>query len=340
MRALSTRLAGALVAVALAAGCDFTPAIDIETPAFEPAVVIRSVLSAGEPALVRLSLSGDPLAAPVAPADRLPSATPAGARVTLLRDGRVVETLAPRAQTCYVSQRGACNAATGRVDVERTGAYDCSAFGGSVPVEAGATYTVRAEIPGLPAAEATVTIPQPAAVTVTDEPGGSARRFRVRVRDVPGADTRYTLAFYREYGAYRTQVCRRGGPRDTTVVLSPSFPFHFQANFKTSEPVLLATATPPATTLFLAPFTDATFDGREGSFLIEADPSVPGHVVLSGGIQVQVSTLSPTLYDAHLASRTVFSNDDPFAEPAELPGNVGGGFGLVGAAARVKVTLR
>ena len=334
---MPARLALALC-VTLAA-CDFTPAIEIETPAFAPAVVVRAILSAGEPAVVRLSLSGDPLAAPVAPADRLPTPTPAGATVTIFRDGRPVETLAPRRQTCYAAQHSSCNTTTGRTDVERSGPYDCSAFGGTLPVEPGATYTVRATVPGLPPAEATVTVPRPATVTVTEEGGDAVtRRLRVRVRDVPGAGTRYTLAFYREFEAYTTTVCRRGGARDTLV--ATPFPFRFQTRFATTEPLLLADVREPMATLFLAPFTDAGFEGGEISVVIRADAAVPPtHLVLSGGLQVQVSTLSETLYDAALAAPALFGGEDPFAEPSELPGNVAGGFGLVGAVARVDVRV-
>ena len=338
MNRSTLRLACLAALVAGAAACDFSPAVDIETPAFEPAVVVRAVLAPGQPAVVRLTVSGDPLAAPVT--TRLPSATPAGASVMLVRDGRVVDVLAPRAQTCYVSQQSRCNPETGQTETERVGPYDCSAFAGTVPVEAGVTYTIRSSIPGLPAAEATVTVPVAPQVSVAEEGAGVGERsFRVRVRDVPGRGTRYALTVFREYVGFTTQVCRVGGPRDTTF--ATPFPYRYQTRFATSDPALLADVRVPAATLFIAPFTDATFEGGELSAVIRLDAEAePANLVGSSGVQVQVATLSPTLYEAFLAAPALFRDEDPFAEPSDLPGNVGGGLGLVGAAAPVNVVVR
>ena len=333
---MHTRSAFVAIAAVLWAGCDFTPAIDVPTPAFEPAVVVRSVLAAGRPATVRLSITGDPYVVP--DVNRLPSATPAGAAVTLLRDGRVVETLTVREQTCYAAQRSSCNPATGQTDTETSGPYDCGAFVGTVPVEPGATYTIRATVPGLPAAEATVTVPLAPAVTVTEEPGDAAtRRLSVRLSDdaIPG--THYALSFFREYGAFSTQVCRRGGPRDTVVVLGQ--PYRYQDRFATSDPVLLADAAPTAT-LFLATFSDVTFDGGEAHLAFRADGAGSNaSVVETGGLVVQVAVLSPGLYDAYRTATMLFGDAAPFAEPADLPGNVDGGYGLVGATALVDVPV-
>ena len=333
---MHTRSACVLLAAALWAGCDFTPAIDVATPAFEPAVVVRSVLAAGRPATVRLSVSGDPYVVP--DENRLPSATPAGATVTLLRDGRVVEMLGVRPQTCYATQRSTCNAETGRTDTETSGPYDCGAFVGTVPVEPGATYTIRAAVPGLPAAEATVTVPAPPEVRVTEEPGDAAtRRLSVRLSDVAGPGTRYALSFFREYGAFSTQVCRRGGPRDTVVVLGQ--PFRYQDRFATSDPVLLADAD-PAATLFFATFSDATFDAGEALLTFRADAAGSNtSVVETGGLVVQIAVLSPGLSDAYRTATALFGDAAPFAEPADLPGNVDGGYGLVGAAALGDVSV-
>lgn len=329
----------ALLAVLLAltaAGCDVTPAIDIETPAFAPSIVLRAVLAAGRPPTVRLSLSGDP--AVTLPDGRTASATPAGAVVTLFRDGVPAETLAPRRQTCYAAQRGACNAETGRTDVETTGPYDCSAFGGTLPIAAGATYTVRAEVPGLPPAEATVTVPLPAEVAVEDAPGsGAPRRLRVRVRDVRGAGTRFGVALFGTFSAYTTQVCRVGGPRDTLVTLAAPSPF--QGRFATSDRLLLADARLPAASYPFVTFTDATFAGGEATFTLTADPAMPGNLVRADGYAVRVSVLSASLYEAYQTAAVLFGEDTPFAEPTDLPGNVVGGFGLVGAVATSEASV-
>lgn len=334
------RLALSLLCVACLAACDFTPAIEIETPAFEPTIVVRSVLAAGQVPVVRLSLSQDPLVAPVDPRDRRPSQTPAGASVALFRDGRLVETLAPREQTCYAEQRSVCNAATGQVETARTGPYDCSAFGGQMPVEAGATYTIRASVPGLPPAEATVTIPLAPDVAAQDD-GSDAetRRLSVRVRDAPGAGTRYALSVYRQYDAFRTQVCRVGGPRDTVITIQNG-PYAYSALFSTTDPVLLADVPVPTPTLRLAPFTDATFMDGEATVRLTL-PREDGNpnVRQTDGLIVVVSTLSADLYAAYLTAEALFSEENPFAEPAELPGNVVGGFGVVGASATTPVVV-
>lgn len=320
----------ALLAASASAGCDVTPAIDIETPAFAPAIVLRAVLAAGRTPTVRLTLSGDP--ALTLPDGRTASATPAGAVVTLFRDGIPVETLAPRRQTCYASQRSTCNPETGRTDSETTGPYDCSAFGGTLPIVAGAAYTVRAEVPGLPPAEARVAVPLPAEVAAEDAPGsGDPRRLSVRVRDVPGAGTRFGVALFRTFSAYTTQVCRVGGPRDTLVTLAS--PWNFQGRFATSDPLLLADARLPAASYPFVTFSDATFDGGEATFTLTADPAMPGNVVPADGYTVQVSVLSASLYEAYQTAAVLFGEDTPFAEPTDLPGNVVGGFGLVGAVA-------
>lgn len=328
-----------VVLALLAAGCDFTPALDIETPEFRSAVVMRSVLAAGQPPTVRLSVSRDPYAEQVDDADRLPSATPAGATVTLLRDGRTVETLTGRSQTCHVSRRTACNAVTGRTDVEESGPYECGAFSGSVPIEPGATYTIRAVVPGLPPAEATVTVPHRPDVSADEEAGDAeTRRFRVRVRDVPGEGSRFGLTLFREFGAFTTAVCRRGGPRDTTFVLGS--PWRYQSRFETNDPLLLADAPEAVTSIPFATFSDATFRGGEAVLSIRATAvATTTTVTPTGGLQVQIAALSPTLYEAYQTASATFGEEDPFAEPADLPGNVVGGYGLVGAVSIVDVAL-
>lgn len=327
----------AVCAVLAVAGCDLSPALDIETPPFAPAVVMRAVLLAGEPPTVRLSVSGDPAAA--VPATRLPTATPVGASVVLLRDGRVVETLVARSQTCYTAQSGRCNAETGRSESTQTGPFECGAFGGAMPVEAGATYTIRATVPGLPPAEATVVVPRPADVVATDVTVGpdEPREFRIQVRDAAPGPTRFGLSLFRGFGAFTTQVCRVGGARDTLVTLNA--PWLYQGRFATSDPLLLADAGTPAASYPFAAFSDATFDGRTAALTVRSDPAQPSNVVPTRGYTVQVAVLSETLYQAVRTASVLFGEVDPFAEPADLPGNVVGGFGLVGAVAVTQVAV-
>jgi len=327
----------AALAVLSAPGCDFTPTLDIETPPYAPGLVVRSVLAAGQMPTVRVSVSRDPYGPTPTDGAPPPSVTPEGVVVTLLRDGAVVETLAPRAQTCYGSQTSTCNASTGQTETVRNDPYRCDAFVGQMPVEAGATYTLRATLDGLPPAEATVTVPVRPTITVE---GGAAsdparRRVRVHLPDLPGAASRFSFALQREFSSYRTSVCRVGGPRDTTITLAN--PARTGTDFTTDDAVLLAGAREPSGILRFVTFTDATFEGGTFSFDVDAAAEVSG-LVSTGRFTVQVAALSQELYDAYELTAFALGDDNPFAEPVNLPSNVVGGYGRVGAAAVVEAT--
>ncbi len=330
-------LTAAVLLAAVAGGCDFTPTLDIETPAYTPALAVRSVLAAGQTPTVRVSVSRDPYGPQPTDGDPPPSVTPEGITVTLLRDGAVVETLTRRAQTCYGFQTSTCNAQTGRTDQERRDPYDCSAFVGQRPIEAGATYTVQAELDGYPTATATVTVPLRPAITVDGGPGADAehRRVGVDLTDLPGAGSRYSLALSREFSSYTTSVCRVGGPRDTTITLSS--PWTGGAQFTTTDPTLLAAAREPSGVLSFVTFSDATFEGGAYRFSVET-PAQAGNVVSTGRFVVQVAALSPELYDAYQLTTFALGDENPFAEPVNLPSNVVGGYGRVGAAAITEAT--
>ena len=327
----------ALVAAALAAGCDVSAPLDIETPAYAPGVVVRATLAAGAAPTVRLSLSRDPYG----PEQRLPSATPNGASVTLWRDGRPVETLAARPQTCYTRRETRCNPETGRNElVAEEGAFECGAFGGALAVEPGATYTVRARVPGYPPAEATVTVPTATTVAATEATGPDAetRRLTVHVADLPGNGTRFGLAVFRAFDRYTASVCAVGGPRDTLVVLG--YTARFATHFGTTDPVLTATGTPPPAGFRLATFTDAAFAGGTATLAVDVPrASTQSHLGTTGGLTVQVAVLSETLYDAYRAATERPIGDNPFTEPANLPSNVAGGYGRLGAVALAEASV-
>ena len=337
VRVLTMRpLLAALLCAALAA-CDLSSALDIETPAFEEGVVIRSVLEAGRTARVRITTSRDPYGAE--PARGLvtpPSRTDAA--VTLWRDGAMVETLTANDQTCYGSSSSTCNAETGRTETSRADPYPCGVYTGAVALEAGATYTLRVRAPGLGDAESTVTVPlPPVADAVELAPSGDRRRYRLQLTDPPGLGHRYGLTILREFDRYTTSVCRVGGPRDTLIVLTPPRVFTYRSDFATRDPVLLTGARESGGDVHFVTFPDDAFDGRTRAFDIEAAAfAQPG--VDTGAVRLQVTAISPLLYEAY--QQTTFDLDEnPFAEPSALPVNVEGGFGRVGAVAVTEVRM-
>ena len=329
-RARLSRLAACLVAAAVPwGGCDFSPSLDIETPEPVEAAVLRSVLTAGEPVLMRVSVSRDPYQAVEARFVERP--TRIDARVTLLRDGAVVETLQPQPQTCYRRQASTCNPETGRVETTREEPFECGAHRGTVPVEAGATYALRVEVPGLETAQATVAVPSyPAA---TGQRGAAG--LGLDLSDPPGLGNRYGLTLRREFDRYPASVCARGGRRDTTIVLGAAFPY--ESAFATRDPILLTTTREAGASVRFATFPDDAFDGRTHAFALDPDPGAvaPGD---TGALRLQVSALSAVLYEAYVQSQSVAA-ENPFAEPVDLPTNVTGGYGLVGAVAVTEIRL-
>lgn len=319
-------------------GCDSSSSVDIKTPGFAPAAVLRAVLAADRVPTVRVTVSRDPYGAPAEPGVAPP--TPAGAVVSVWRDGVRVETLAHQPQTCYRSVQTSCNAETGRTETDTSGPYDCGAFRGTVPIVPGATYTVRAEVPGLPSANATVAVPVAAALAVADgvAPDPDTRSLGVTVTDVPGPDSRFGLIVLREYDRFSTSICRRGGLRDTTIVLVGTA-YRYQDRFGTADPVLLADATDLPGDIALATFRDATFrDGRhEARLTLNRQPRAD--VGGTGRLTVQLAVLSTGLYDAYRVAGVALAADNPFTEPADLPSNVVGGYGRVEAVALSEATV-
>jgi len=321
-----------------APGCDFTPSLDINTPAHAPQTVLRAVLAAGEEASVRVSMSRDPYG--VQPLNRPPSPTPVDAIVTVQRDGGPVEQLFVRPQTCYRDRVVACNTGTGLTEVSEEGPFECGAFGTTQTIEPGATYTLRADVPGLPPARAAVVVPRIAQVDAVEEASGNAdiRRLRVRVHDVAGAGSRYALTIQREYDAFRATVCAPGGPRDTTIALG--VPDAYETRFASADPVLLAGAREPGDALQFVTFTDETFDGGLHEFAVEVPVvDLASSFTPTGRLIVQLAVISDVLYDAFQITYFSLGDYNPFAEPVNLPTNVDGGLGRVGAVAITEVVL-
>ena len=327
------RFAAFLLLISLA-GCDLSTTLDIETPPYEAGAVIRSVLMADGVATVRLSVSRDPYVVDPAGEGLVARPSRTDGRVTLLRDGVEVETLTGSEQTCYQSSRSSCNVETGQVETTTEGPFACGSYRGGVRLEAGATYTVRAELPGLPSAEAAVSIPEAPEVSVEALPEADGlRRFRIRLADPPGLGHRYGLTILRELDQITVSQCRVGGAVDTLVVLDRARVY--RSDFSSTDPVIVSGSREAGSSIHFVTFPDDAFDGRTRDFVIEATPrgTHPGD---TGAIRVQVTAMTAELYDAYQI--TNFEVDEnPFAEPADLPVNVLGGYGRVGAVAVTEV---
>ncbi len=327
------RVSALLVVLGLA-GCDFSTSLDIETPPYQPGVVVRSVLEAGGVARVRLSVSRDPYQVDPAGAGLAARPSRVDGRVVLLRDGAEVEELEVSEQTCYQASAVSCNAGTGQNERTDVGPFECGSYRGRVRLEAGATYTVRAEVPGLAPAHATVTVPAAPTIEAVEDAGADGlRRFRVRLSDPPGPGHRYGLTIYREFDRTTQAQCRVGGRVDTLVVFDR--PRAYRSDFSTTDPVLVTGAREAGSSIHFVTFPDDSFDGRTRDFAIEATPrgSHPGD---TGAVTVQVTSMTAELFDAYQITNFEL-DENPFAEPTDLPLNVFGGYGRVGAVAVTEV---
>ena len=334
---LTLRLAP-LVLLAALAGCDFTPTLDIDLPEHQRRTVVNALLAADSVAVVRIGVSTDPYTFDPRSYYGGDAETNAQAAVTLLRDGREVERLRVRSVQC-----DRYDGRTGEVSF-----YECGPFVGAVPLEAGGRYTVRVEQEGLPAAEGTVTLPGRPALAVEEEEATEEgrRRFRVRVADPAGRGDRYGVALIQ--GPYRetyTECDYRTNPptcvEKTAMRRRPSF-------FSSSDPVILAAARDldvDNSFLRFVSVDDQSFDGRTWAFTITAGyGGYYGYDDGSGSendvLTVQVAALAQDVYDAYqIATFGGQGEDNPFAEPINLPSNVTGGYGLVGGLTLAEVTM-
>lgn len=321
----------ALLAAAVA-GCDFAPTLDIDTPDYEAGLVLRSVLVADSVALVRVGESWNPYEGRSFN-EQLPGDVVIDADVALFRDGQLVERLTARRDTCADLDQPPVPPG-GEVLV-----LPCGPYIGTVPIEEGATYTLRAEAPGYERVEGTVTVPRRPTVEVTEEPvpDDQSRRFRIRLGDTPGVTDRYGLTLFSYQETARGLICENGVCRDTTYVLNnPGF---FRYAFDTSDPVILAASREVAGSgISFASFTDETFDGQTKSFTITPSNRY-ARASTDGRLVVQLAALSGDVYDLYQIAYFGGGGDNPFAEPITLPSNVTGGYGLVGAVALAEVAF-
>ena len=331
-----TRLALAtLLAIALGA-CDFTPTLDIPLPEFEPALTLNGVLAADSTVEVRITGAIDPYVA--APTDDRFD-VPDGTAAELFRDGASLGPLRLASTECP-DYSAPVHPVDGPV------VYECGAFVSDVMIEPGATYTVRATAPGFPPAEATVTVPPRVSVALDLSP---RREFEtgpgytlteidaaISVRDPAGAGDRYALMAVSGPWSYTdsTQVC--SGPstcRDTTRTY---FYPNIQFSYTTTDPVLLAAArTIPSNGITFVTFTDETFDGSTRSFdvtLRQVDYPDRDWPDIKAVWLAAVDDATFGAYQIAWFGYPLGDGFNPFQEPLDLPSNVEGGYGLLGAA--------
>ncbi len=324
-----------LLALLAVAGCDFTPTLDVETPPYEAGLVLRSVLVADSVATVRLGESWDPYEGRDLRNYQYGTSQEAtrDAVVSLYRDGQFIETLALRPDSCE---------AYGVPPDPETGQapfFPCGPYAGTVPIEAGATYTIRAEAPDLPPAEATVTVPRRPTLAVVEEPTapGRDRRLRVTIGDPGGRGDLYGLSLLRATVSVRSTTCVNGVCTDSSYVARRDA--RALTSFDTADPVILAAAREVAGSgVSTATFPDETFDGRDKTFVITPSSSYVREDT-DGELVVQLAALSGDVYDTYQIVSFGGGGDNPFAEPINLPSNVEGGYGLVGALALAEVTI-
>lgn len=327
----ASRLA-VLAGIALAlAGCDFTPTLDIPTPAFDGGLTLNAVLFADSTVQLRISRARDPYGTQTTTAGAFGFAIVANAAVTIARDGGPPEPLPFVSQTCT----GYEPRTNGPVAVE------CGRYVSAAPIPGGTTVVIRAEAPGAPAAEARVRIPARVVVTAAVEPGPTREnlptdRVTLRFQDPPGEGQWYGLDVLQSFDYTTTRtVCGPTGCRDSTVTGHASG----QNSFTTADPILLAGLRGiPGTTNFVT-FSDRLFDGQERAFTIEALRYFGGTDVTDGRRAVRLIAFDRPIVEAYEQAYFSLGEDNPFQQPTDPVSNVSGGYGLVGAAAITEIPL-
>ena len=156
----------------------------------------------------------------------------------------------------------------------------------------------------------------------------------VTFRDPAGLGERYALMVVTGPHTYeRPARCNDVPCPDSTVT---RFSNRRTVGYTTTDPVLLAGArTVPSSGTDFVTFLDESFDGAERTFQLRAqqfDYVDPDDVAPLAAVRV-VSIDAGTFGAYQLVWFGGVSGDgeNPFAEPANLPSNVVGGYGLLGA---------
>ena len=205
----------------------------------------------------------------------------------------------------------------------------------------GQAYTLRARLPGLDPVESTLTLPRPAAVeSATYVPGTSTGgvgnvfrgRLSLTLRDDP-ATPNYYLVYARaldqqgQPGKWSAvEVDAQGQERDAPI-----------ERFQLSE----------VSTSFRRdlPFADTGLNGQLITLATDtyftATNCFSGNCPQPGYLEVHLSSITAEDYNFYLSRRRYEQSDGSFfAEPAPLPSNVRGGYGLFGGATDVTYRIR
>lgn len=317
----------AALLVSALGGCDFTPSFDVPVPDFEPALTINGVLAADSTVELRITTATDPY-------DRFGQdfVVPDGVQATLLREGVSVGPIRAQTRPCPSNQGGYTDP-----DLPPC---TYTVFVSDVVTEPGVTYTVRVTAPGFPEARATVTLPARPVATATagvvNQVGPRTDvELALSLRDRPGLGDRYALMVVTGPYTYEQPVyCWDAPCPDSTVTRSSN---RTTVQYTTSDPVLLAAArTVPSGRIDIVTFTDETFDGTERTFRVRAEQfnyESPGGVAPLAA--VRVVAIDAATFGAYqivwLGSIVSGDGENPFAEPVNLPSNVEGGYGILGA---------
>ncbi|MGB3545059.1 DUF4249 domain-containing protein [Rubrivirga sp.] len=342
MRRFFLALLVAVLAGTLGA-CDFSPTYDVPLPEFEPSLTINGVLAADSTVEVRVTTTRDRYLSPHSasrgfePSDLF--TVPDGAVVELLVDGASAGDLRLEPRLCNSDDRFN--------DPNPMPEARCGAFVSDVVVEPGRTYAVRASAPGFPPAEASVTVPDRVPVRAEVSPPVEVRipgwirvdrDVSVTLQDLSGAGDRYALMAVSGPWSYTRERRICDSPetpcRDTTWTVNVP---QTQFSYRTTDPVLLTAArTIPTNGINFVTFTDEVFDGAERTFeitvgnLVNPDRDDEGPTLEAVWV-VAVDDATFGAYQVAWFGYPAGDDFNPFQEPLNLPSNVEGGYGVLGA---------
>lgn len=323
LRGIALRAVPVLALAAALAGCDSFFDMEttrrIEIPDSEPRLVANSYFEPGVPmavTLLRSHVRGDynDMSRPEA----YPQAT-----VELYEGTTRIETLH------RVSRYQHYDAGPRHDSVFREVQYV-----GTVPLRAGADYTVRASSPGLPAVEATDTAPdlpvtRIAGVRRTTVAGQRGIALELTIDDGPG-DDRYAI------WALNTAVSNVWGGSRALLVLSPDPLLRSGlADLVGVDSPELLQAGFGAQAFYL---TDEEFSGRSHTFDLRLFSQHGGDASQATLVVSRVSDAYYRYERARFAQST--TEDNPLAEPVTIPSNVRGGLGIVAGRASTRYALR
>ena len=208
----------------------------------------------------------------------------------------------------------------------------------------GQAYTLRATLPGLETAESTLALPAAPAIesaafqargATTPNPSTQTGRLTVTIRDDANA-ANYYLVFARILDAqgqpFRYGDLQADDDPDNAVGIE-----QFQLSNAQQQYNLGVYG--------IRPFADTNHNGERLTLSADARYNTgcfsQGQCPQPAFIEVTVSSLTTDTYNFYLSNRRYYdSNDNPFAEPAPLAGNVRNGYGLFGGATDATYRIR